>query len=58
MKIWMVAREYSGIAESGGVKNVVRSLSESLVKLGHEVVCFVPFYGCADTSSFADFSTA
>lgn len=56
MKIWMVAREYSGIAESGGVKNVVRSLSESLVKLGHEVVCFVPFYGCADTSSFADFS--
>lgn len=58
MKIWMAAREYSGIAESGGVKNVVRSLSESLVKLGHEVACFVPFYGCAETECLSDFSRA
>ncbi len=58
MKVWMAAREYSGIAESGGVKNVVRSLSESLVKLGHEVVCFVPFYGCAETRILSDFARA
>ncbi len=56
MNIWMAAREYSGIAESGGVKNVVRSLSESLVRLGHEVVCFVPFYGCAETECLSHFS--
>lgn len=58
MKVWMVAREYAGIAESGGVKNVARSLSESLVKLGHEVVCFIPFYGCAETECLSDFSRA
>ena len=58
MKIWMAAREYSGIAEAGGVKNVVRSLSESLVKLGHEVLCFIPFYGCAEIECLSHFSRA
>lgn len=55
MKIWTVAREYAGIAEAGGVKNVVCSLSESLVRLGHEVTCFLPFYGSVNTQDFGTF---
>lgn len=55
MTIWVVAREYAGIAEAGGVKNVVCSLSEALVKQGHKVVCFLPFYGCVNTQSLGTF---
>jgi len=44
--IWQVAREYAGIAEAGGVKNVVCSLSEALVRIGVDVTVFLPFYGC------------
>ncbi|MEE3314759.1 MAG: glycogen/starch synthase [Treponema sp.] len=50
MRIWVVSREYAGIAEAGGVKNVSCSLSESLVKLGHEVIVFMPCYACTDFS--------
>ena len=31
-QIWIVSREYAGIAEAGGVKNVTTSLAENLVK--------------------------
>ena len=55
MKIWMVSREYAGIAEAGGVKNVVRSLSEALARLGHNVTCFVPFYGCVNPQPLGSF---
>ncbi len=55
MTIWMAAREYSGIAEAGGVKNVVTSLCEALARLGHKVVCFVPFYGCVNPQSLGTF---
>ncbi len=55
MKIWMVAREYAGVAEAGGVKNVVCSLSEALARLGHDVVCFVPFYGCVNPQCLGTF---
>ncbi|MBQ6028621.1 MAG: glycogen/starch synthase [Treponema sp.] len=55
MRIWMVAREYAGVAEAGGVKNVVCSLSEALARLGHDVVCFVPFYGCVNPQSLGTF---
>ena len=51
MTIWTAAREYSGIAEAGGVKNVVTSLAEALARLGHKVVCFLPFYGCVNPQS-------
>lgn len=44
--IWQVAREYAGIAEAGGVKNVVCSLSEALVRAGIDVTVFLPYYGC------------
>ena len=55
MTIWTAAREYSGIAEAGGVKNVVTSLCEALARLGHKVVCFVPFYGCVNPQSLGTF---
>lgn len=48
MVIWLVSREYAGIAEAGGVKNVSCSLCENLVRLGHKVTLFIPKYGCTD----------
>lgn len=48
MKILQIAREYAGLAEAGGVKNVVCSLSEGLIKLGHQVSLFIPLYGCTN----------
>lgn len=51
MKIWMISREYAGIAEAGGVKNVVCSLSEELAKTGNEVTLFIPEYACTDFST-------
>lgn len=54
MNIWLVSREYAGIAEAGGVKNVATSLCESLVKLGHSITLFIPYYGCTDLSQVED----
>lgn len=56
MNIWVVSREYAGIAEAGGVKNVSCSLSESLAKAGHNVTAFIPLYGCTDLSKVENFS--
>ena len=55
MKIWEVSREYAGIAEAGGVKNVVCSLSEGLYDHGFNVTVFLPFYGCTVFTSIDDF---
>lgn len=44
--LWQVSREYAGIAEAGGVKNVACSLSEELHKQGWDVTVFIPLYGC------------
>ena len=46
LTVWEVTREYAGIAEAGGVKNVSCSLAENLVKNGVNVTVFMPFYGC------------
>ncbi|MBE6353939.1 glycogen/starch synthase [Treponema sp.] len=51
MNVFVVSREYAGIAEAGGVKNVVCSLSETLLKSGCDVTVFMPYYACTDTSS-------
>lgn len=48
MNIWLVSREYAGIAEAGGVKNVSCSLCESLARLGHKVTLFIPQYACTE----------
>ncbi|MBO4320601.1 MAG: glycogen/starch synthase [Treponema sp.] len=55
MRVWIVSREYAGVAEAGGVKNVACSLSENLVKLGNHVTLFIPLYGCTDISSVKDY---
>ncbi len=43
--IWMLTREYRGIAGAGGVKDVSRDLAESLVRAGYEVSVIMPRYG-------------
>lgn len=44
--VWLVTREYAGIAEAGGVKNVACSLAEGLIRNGMSVSVFIPVYGC------------
>ncbi len=56
LNIWIVSREYAGIAEAGGVKNVACSLAESLFQLGHKVSVFIPLYACTDLSHIENFS--
>ncbi len=55
MNIWIVSREYNGIAEAGGVKNVTCSLAENLVKLGQFVTLFIPLYGCTNISILKEY---
>jgi starch synthase len=43
--VWHVAREYAGIAEAGGVKDVVRGLAEAQARAGAEPVVVLPRYG-------------
>lgn len=43
--LYLVTREYAGIAEAGGVKNVTRSLAEGLARAGVHVTVFLPRYG-------------
>ena len=50
--IWVVSREYEGIAGAGGVKDVCRQLAESLVRYGKGRVSVVlPRYGFIDPSA-------
>lgn len=46
-KIWLVSREYDGVAEAGGVKNVTTSLAENLFKEGIDVTVIMPLYKCS-----------
>ena len=43
--ICMVSREYGGVAEAGGVKDVVRFLAQALVRSGDRVTVVLPRYG-------------
>ncbi len=45
LSIWHVAREYAGIAEAGGVKDVVRGLAEALARTGASASVVLPLYG-------------
>jgi len=50
--IWHVGREFQGLAESGGVKDVIRQLSVTQTRLGYRVACIIPYYKCVlDQSS-------
>ncbi len=53
--IWQISREYAGLAEAGGVKNVVTSLCEQLVTLDNQVTLFIPLYGCTAISAVQNF---
>ena len=44
MKIVMVASEARPFCKTGGLADVVYSLSKELVKMGEEVSVFLPFY--------------
>lgn len=44
MKIVMVASESNPLCKTGGLADVVYSLSRELVKQGHEVFVFLPYY--------------
>ena len=46
--IWMLTREYDGLAGAGGVKDVCRQLAEALVRTGRTVSVVMPFYGFMD----------
>ena len=53
-KIWMVSREYGDIAGAGGVKDMVRQLSEQLaVWSGRSVHVVLPLYGFLDIESLS-----
>ncbi len=47
---WLVTREYSGLAEAGGVKDVATSIAREVNHLGYTVTVFIPLYGstCLD----------
>ena len=44
MKIVMVASEARPFCKTGGLADVVYSLSKELVKMGEDVSIFLPFY--------------
>ena len=46
--IWMLTREYKGIAGAGGVKDVSRELSEALAQAGYKLTVLMPRYGLID----------
>lgn len=55
--IWVVTREYAGIAEAGGVKNVACSLSEQFAEHDYNVTLFIPQYGCTKLDTIKNYST-
>lgn len=43
--VWMLTREYDGLAGAGGVKDVARQLAEALTRSGRKVSVVLPLYG-------------
>jgi starch synthase len=58
--VWHVTREYAGLAEAGGVKDVVRGLADALVGQGVSTTVVMPRYGFlrhdADAQPVASFT--
>ncbi len=55
--LWIVAREYAGIAEAGGVKNVIKDLAEGSAEQNINTTVFLPFYGCTKKTGKKAFSS-
>jgi starch synthase len=43
--VWHVTREYAGLAEAGGLKDVPKGLAKASCALGLKVAVILPFYG-------------
>lgn len=54
--IWMLTREYEGLAGAGGVKDVARQLAEAIARSGRKVSVVLPLYGFMDLTKLG-FST-
>ena len=46
--VWMVTREYDGLAGAGGVKDVSRQLAHALARAGIKITVIMPLYGMMD----------
>lgn len=46
--VWMVTREYDGLAGAGGVKDVSKQLSHALARAGVQITVVMPLYGMMD----------
>ena len=53
LDIWMVSSEWSPLAQTGGLADVVRALPKALAARGHRVRVFLPAYGRIDRRPFA-----
>jgi starch synthase len=56
--VWHVSREYAGIAEAGGVKDVVRGLAEAHARYGGSPTVVIPMYGFIPTELTAGVAVA
>lgn len=46
--IWLLSREYEGLAGAGGIKDVCCQLAEALARSRRSVSVLLPLYGCMD----------
>lgn len=46
--VWMLTREYDGLAGAGGVKDVARQLAEALARSGRTISVVLPLYSFMD----------
>ncbi len=52
---WIVSREFAGLAEAGGVKDVASSLAKGFSSLHWDVTAFLPLYGCTSITNVENF---
>ena len=51
LRVWHISRECDGIAEAGGLKDVVAGLSAALAAEGFPTAVVLPRYGFIDLAS-------
>lgn len=52
-KVFVLTREYDGLAGAGGIKDFSRQLAEALVRKGWQVSVLMPLYGFIDPRQFS-----